>query len=76
MKPQLAIFFLGLLVACAHGALMTHEDYAEVRVGTPIEEVEKQYGPPVQIRADGEQFVYEYIERVKMGTNTIEMRKY
>jgi len=76
MKLKHALWSLLLLVGCAHGALMTHHDYADIQVGTNIKEVEKIYGSPVQIRSDGDRFVYEYIERIKMGLQTIEMRKY
>ncbi|MDN3504389.1 MAG: hypothetical protein P0S95_02290 [Rhabdochlamydiaceae bacterium] len=55
---------------------MTHNDYADIHVGTSIKDVEKTYGKPVQIRSDGDRFVYEYIERIKMGLQTVEMRKY
>lgn len=64
------------LSSCRHGALMTSERFGDIKVGTPISEVEKVYGKPLEVRHDGDRTVYEYFERIQMGTETIEMRKY
>ena len=56
---------------------MTRERYADVQVGTSLTDLEKQYGKPFHIYSRGSnQETYEYIERIKVGTETVEQRRY
>ena len=71
------ILMLALLGACTSSPLMTVNDFSNIDIGTSIAQVEKKYGHPVRITSDqGERQVYEYIERISMGTQLIEMRRY
>ena len=76
LSSLLAVITLFLLLGCGRGALMTANDYADVEVGSPIESVTAKYGEPIEIHHRDNQTIYEYIERINMGTETIEMRKY
>ncbi|MCF7806204.1 MAG: hypothetical protein K9M07_04950 [Simkaniaceae bacterium] len=76
MKMRYLPLLAALIVGCAHGALMTIDDFSNIQVGTSIQEVEKKYGKPIQTKKEGNRIVYEYVERIKMGTDTVEMRKY
>lgn len=76
MKTRSLFIALLALAACRHGALMTSEDFGNIRTGSPISEVEAKYGRPIEIRSDGDRLIYEYIERIQMGTDSIGMRKY
>lgn len=73
---SLFMLLAAILIGCAHGALMTSDDYSEIAVGSPISAVEKKYGKPIAIRSDGDRMIYEYIERVQLGLQTVEMRRY
>ena len=73
--PAICLILL-TLAACRHGALMTADDFGNIKTGSPISEVEQKYGRPIQMRSDGDRMIYEYIERIQMGTESIGMRKY
>lgn len=64
------------LASCTSSPLMTVDDFANIDIGTPIVQVEKKYGRPVKIFSKGDGQVYEYVERINMGTQLIEMRRY
>lgn len=74
------LFLLGFvfLFGCATNApLMTRSDYAEVQVGMTAQEIEQQFGKPYKIVSKGEgKETYEYIEKIMMGTQVIEQRRY
>lgn len=74
------IFLLGLffLMGCgASGEIMTRDKYAEVEIGMSMQDIEKQYGKPYKIVSKGEgKETYEYIEKITMGTQVIEQRRY
>lgn len=51
--------------------------YAEIEVGSSIHDVEKKCGKPYQIRSrGGNTDQYEYIERVMIGNEVVQMRHY
>ena len=56
---------------------MTNERFADIAIGTPITSIEQDFGKPISIKsAARNQQVYEYIERINMGTNVIQVRRY
>ncbi len=70
---------MGCLVAgCfSRPTLMTRGGFAEIEPGMSISEVEKSYGKPYQIHSrDGNSDIYEYIERITIGPQTVEQRSY
>ena len=71
------IALLSILAACAHGAVMTRSDFNNIELGTPVTEVTKQYGDPLKMtqQKDGTQ-VYEYVERLQIGAETVEENNY
>lgn len=73
-------YFLVLLVcftACHKQPLMTKQGFAEVEPGVPIKEVEKKYGKPYAVYSrDGNSDIYEYIERITMGPETVMQCRY
>ena len=74
------IFCLGLLFlfGCAtNSEIMTRDKYAEVEVGMKASDIEHRFGKPYQIvsREEGKE-TYEYIEKITMGTQVIEQRRY
>ncbi len=65
-----------ILTACG-GRVMTQERFADVSIGTPIEEVIKIYGRPNQINdVPPNQKSYEYLERIQLKTETVQIRRY
>ena len=74
------LFFLGFLffLGCAtNSEIMTRDKYAEVEVGMKASDIEHRFGKPYQIvsREEGKE-TYEYIEKITMGTQVIEQRRY
>jgi len=57
--------------------MMGREQFAEIDIGTPASVITKQYGPPYAIhcRKEGEE-VYEYTERLNIGTQTLQYKRY
>ena len=56
---------------------MTREGYANIEVGMSLSEIQKAYGEPYKIYSKGDDEVtYEYIERIEMGSEVIEQRRY
>lgn len=71
-------FWVGLLIlaGCAHTKVMNLDAYADIQKGSSIEEVEKVYGSPAEIRSKGNQQIYVYIERFQLGTAIVKQRRY
>ncbi len=68
---------LALCFACSKYAVMTQERFSDISTGTPIKNVVDRFGAPVEIRSIGKnQDLYQYNERITMGTQTIQQRKY
>lgn len=70
------IFGLLLLSACGHH-VMTMNCFCDVSIGTSCDELQMMAGKPYQVRqlCSGET-EYEYIERLKVGSRTLEERHY
>ena len=68
---------LALLSGCMHQQVMTRGSYASVEPGMSIKEMEKICGEPYAIHSrDGNSDIYEYIERIYMGSSVVEQRSY
>ncbi len=77
MKKIPFMMLLVLCFACSKYAVMTQDRFVNIPTGTPIKEVVDRYGSPIEIRSIGKnQEVYQYSERITMGTQTIQQRKY
>lgn len=80
MKVFACIAFLILLILTGcftHEAIMTRDGYAGVEVGMPVTALEEKFGKPYKIYSkDGATETYEYMEKIVMGTNVIEQRRY
>jgi hypothetical protein len=78
MKRILYFFAIALLVvSCQKMPVMTKQGFASIEPGTDIHQVEKLYGKPFSIHSkDGNSVVYEYIERILMGPETIAQYRY
>ena len=78
MKSIIGLFFLMCcMVSCQKQPIMTKEGFSSVEPGMSIQEVEKLYGKPYAIHSrDLESDIYEYIERILMGPETIVQRRY
>ena len=74
---KIALAALFTLAACASGSLMTRNDFDNVELGEPIQQVVNQYGAPYSIsrQKDGTQ-IYRYIERYPINNETVEENKY
>ncbi|MCI5052046.1 MAG: hypothetical protein MRY21_02785 [Simkaniaceae bacterium] len=73
----LLLLALSLLLSACGGRVMTTDGYSEVAIGTPKEKLVEVYGRPASRRTiDDDQVVYEYYERITLGTNTVEIRHY
>lgn len=72
--------FLGFIFAasCMMGhRVMTINGFSDISLGMSAEQVEKQAGTPYDVHDLGEgRMEFEYIERIKMGTQDIEERHY
>ena len=71
-------FFLAFcfLNAC-QSKMMTSEDYVMVEIGESIDKVTAVYGRPYTIHSrDHESEVYEYSEKIIMGTTIISQKRY
>lgn len=57
--------------------MMGREQFAEIDIGTPTSVVTQTYGPPYAIhsRKEGEE-VYEYMERLNIGNQTVQYKRY
>ena len=76
-RTRLILLSFLFLTACAQrGEMMTRESYAMVNTGTPISDIEKKYGKPIRIFSTDDGEVYEYMERMLLGRETLELRRY
>ena len=78
MKFAIPLIICLLLTSCIQKqAVMTRKGYATINLGMPISEVKTKYGPPYAIYSkDSNSDVYEYIERITLGTQVIEQMRY
>lgn len=77
MKRLTLILLLFCASCTTKGQMMNRDKFATIDIGEPIEEIIDQYGAPYSIRSrGGDCDIYEYIERVLMGTEMIQQRRY
>ena len=78
MKILQSIFLLLMLTGCfSHRELMTRDGYVNLEIGTSLKKVEKTYGKPYSIYSKEEgRATYEYIEKIMMGNQIVEQRRY
>jgi len=78
MKLVMFILPLFFLTACfSRQAVMTRNGYADVEIGMSSSDVQKLYGKPYNVYSKGdEKETYEYIEKIRMGDEVIEQRRY
>ena len=71
------LLVLALISGCTGSPVMTSHEFAEIEVGTKSKALEKQFGVPVSVitTKDGKT-VYEYVEKINIGGQTVEMRNY
>lgn len=76
-KKTLLVSSLFIQAACAHGSVMTRHDFDAIELGSSATDVTKQYGSPLKItrQKDGTE-VYEYVERLKIGEETVQENNY
>ena len=76
MKKLLA-FFVVSVCCLAHAPMMTRASFAEIQVGEPVADVIQKVGDPYTVnpQSDGTE-EYEYIERIDLGTQTVEENRY
>ncbi len=56
---------------------MTRNEFESIEIGTPVTEIVDKYGDPYVIRRCKNGIkIYEYIERIPIGGETIEENKY
>jgi hypothetical protein len=59
---------LVIFSGCMRSAVMTHDGFNDIQLGTPISSVEKTSGRPYSIHVKGPgREEYEYIERIDVG---------
>lgn len=72
-----ALPFIMLLAGCMQQKVMTRDTYASVEPGMSVKDMEKLCGEPYAIHSrDGNSDIYEYIERIYMGSTVVEQRSY
>jgi len=78
MKTMLCALILLLgAVACQRQPIMTRQDFSAIEPGMSIKDIEKKYGKPYAIYSrDANSTIYEYIERISMGPETIMQWRY
>ena len=76
MKLKNLALILVALAACSSRHLMNAENFSQIKNGTAVKDVEAQYGQPANTYKNGPQTIYEYIERVNMGTQTVQLKRY
>ena len=71
---------LVMLILCScfsRSAMMTHQSYDDITVGTTVAELKQQVGEPYAIHSKGSGTQeYEYIDRIPMGREVIEENHY
>lgn len=72
-----SLLIVALISGCTGSPIMTSHEFAEIEVGTETKVLEKQFGVPVSVitTKDGKK-VYEYVEKINIGGQTVEMRNY
>ena len=77
IKNLLFLFILSLLGCNLHSKIMTSDSYATIELGTTVVAIENRFGKPYQIisREEGQE-TYEYIEKITIGNQVIEQRRY
>lgn len=71
------LILLLTVVSCQKQPVMTKQGFAAIEPGVSIKEIEKKYGQPYSIRSrDGNSEIYEYIERILMGPETVMQWRY
>ena len=77
MKCLFSLVFLFFLGCVSNSEIMTRDAYAEIEVGMKASAIEHRFGKPYQIVSrEGSQETYEYIEKITMGNQVIEQRRY
>ncbi len=80
MKQSKLLYLFLLILISLTGCktpLMTKQGFAMIEPGMSIKEVEKKYGKPYNIHSrDGNSDIYEYIERMVMGPETVAQWRY
>lgn len=78
MKFLYYLITLFILTSCfSRNAVMTREGYMNIEEGMTMQEVEQKYGKPYNIYSKGDDTItYEYIEKIRMGNEVLEQRRY
>jgi len=77
MKYSLLLIVLFLVGCNTNHELMTRRGYGDVGVGMSSTAIEERFGKPYMVYSKGEGTeTYEYIEKITMGTQVIEQRRY
>lgn len=78
MKKAFSLIFLFLtMIGCQKEPLMTRQAFSQIEPGMSIKEVEKLYGKPYTIYSrDADSEIYEYIERMLLGPDTVTQYRY
>jgi hypothetical protein len=73
MKKHLFLTFLVLLASCfSRPAMMNHEMFDDIQIGTPISDVSMKAGEPYAIYSKGGNIdEYEYIEKIEMNNELV-----
>ena len=78
MRYFIFLSLIFLLTSCfSKQVLMTRGDYNQIEIGMSVQDIEKAYGCPYRIcsKADNTE-TYEYIEKIRIGKEIIEQRRY
>lgn len=67
IKKILALLAVILFSACSSGKPMTMESFNDVMLGTTVDELKQQFGSPIEIKHNGPEDEYIYVERLTMG---------
>lgn len=77
MKYLFGLCLLFLLGCATNSEFLTRDSYAEIEIGMKASDIEHRFGKPYQIFSrEGGKETYEYIEKITMGTQVIEQRRY
>lgn len=70
--------FLLLMVSCfSRPAMMTRSSFDEIQVGESVAELKQKVGDPYAVhKQENGTEEYEYIERIDLGTETVEENRY
>lgn len=76
---KIGALFVGccLLAGCSKSNIMSSSEYTSVAVGSEVMSLKSLYGEPSTIsKLDNGYEIYEYIQRVSLNRETVEMRRY